>query len=520
MKKKNNNIRRSRKQASIINFLTAGFAQVTNLVLQFVARTFFIHILGEQYLGLNGLFVNILNVLSFAELGIGSAITFTLYKPLVDGDNNKILSLMQLYRKAYYSIAGIILILGLSIMPFLSVFIKGNTLEVGNIHLAFFLFLLNSVASYLWNYKRSIFFADQRGYINSLNTLFFQVGAQVLQIILLFTTPSYYGYLSVQLLLTICSNLQISRTADKFYPFLRSKKKVKVDKKTIRYLSKNVIGMMSSKIGGIIVLGTDNLLLSAFLGLIQVAKYSNYTLIINGLTSILNQAISSVTASIGNLKANGNGKKEVQVFYQYFLISSILGFAICVGMITFFPAFISSWVGEKYILDPVTTWLISFNFFIAQLRQPIINFTNAYGLYWEQRYKPFVESGINLVVSLLLITYFDLGIKSVIIGNLCSNLLVNAWWEPLIIFKYGFRNSLKKFGWLYLLILVISIFSLITAQRVSMFLANGSVIFQFSMTIVFVILWTVSFIILISGIYSRVIPEISLKKLFNTILKR
>ncbi|WP_375155949.1 lipopolysaccharide biosynthesis protein [Lacticaseibacillus paracasei] len=438
--------KKSRTHSSLINSLSASVAQAISLLMSFVSRTFFIRILGEQYLGLNGLFLNILNILSFAELGIGAAITFSLYQPLASGDNDQVLALMQLYKKVYHLIALIIFLSGMLLLPFLGFFINGSTHSVGNIYFAFLLFLMNSVVSYLWNYKRSVFFADQSGYINSLNILFFQVMGQLLQIIFLLISPSYYLYLFIQIAVTILSNLQISKRADKRYPFLKKKVRIPVPKKTMSFLKKNVVGMISSKLGGIVVMGTDNILLSAFLGLSTVAVYSNYTLIMNGLTSVVNQGISAVTASIGNLRAVGNPKKEKEVFFKYSQISALVGVATSVGMVSFFSPFIRVWVGERFLLDSKTTFLIVLGFYVTQLRQSNINFTNAYGLYWEQRLKSLLEALVNLVVSLCLIIFFKLGIDAVILGNLASNLFVNAWWEPLIVLKSGLRSSKKEMG--------------------------------------------------------------------------
>lgn len=454
--------------------------------MSFVSRTVFIKVLGEQYLGLNGLFMNILSVVSFAELGIGAAITYSLYEPIAKNDNEQILALMQLYRKVYHTIALIILVIGLIITPFLPLLISGNTSEVGNIYVAFILFLLNSVFSYLWNYKRSIFFADQQGYINSLNTLVFQVGAQVFQIIFLLVYPSYYIYLILQIVLTVLSNIQISRLANKHYPFLKRKNKVKVSKKVINYIKKNVTGMVSAKIGGIVVTGTDNILLSAFLGLGVVGIYSNYTLILNGMTNVVNQGISAVTSSIGNMHVTEGKGKQQNIFYEYTHITGVVGFCISLGMISFFSPFINLWVGNKYILDELTTWLIVINFFVTQLRQSNINFTNAYGLYWEQRIKPLYESGVNLIVSLVLITVFSLGIKAVIIGTLVSNLLVNAWWEPLIVLRNGVKSSLVSYAKVYLVQLAVGIGLLTVSQIIANMVAARLFIYHILITVLLI----------------------------------
>lgn len=501
--------KKSRTHSSVINSLTASVAQTLSLLMSFVSRTIFIRVLGEQYLGLNGLFTNILSLLSFAELGIGAAITFSLYKPLAKHDDRQVLALMQLYRKVYHTIALIIFGSGLLMMPFLNILIKGSTDQVGNIQVAFFLFLMNSVCSYLWNYKRSIFFADQSGYINSLNLMFFQIGGQLLQICLLLVTPSYYLYLIVQIVVTIFSNLQISRSANKRYPFLMSKKKIKVPQETLNFLKKNVIGMMSAKLGGIVVLGTDNVILSSFLGLTTVALYSNYTLIMNGMTSVINQGISAVTASIGNLRAVGNLKKEKTVFYQYSLVSALIGLTVSVGMVTFFSPFINLWVGRRFVLEETTTLLIVIGFFVSQLRQANINFTNAYGLYWEQRLKSVVESVVNFVVSLVLIIVFHAGIDSVILGNLASNLLVNAWWEPVIVLKYGLKSSKREmifYAKFYLVELLVGIGILAFDLWISSLVPASELFVRAGLTVIIMIGSALSFDFLLTSIVAVNFP--------------
>ncbi len=461
----NNN--KSRTKLSTYNSISASVAQLLTLLASFVSRTIFIKVLGEQYLGLNGLFVNILNLLSFAELGIGAAITYSLYEPIAKKDENAILGLMQLYRKVYHAIALLIFVIGMIITPFLKYMINGSTSDVGNIHIAFILFLLNTVFSYLWNYKRSIFFANQEGYVNSLNTLIFQVGAQIIQIIFLFVYPSYYLYLIIQVLLTVTSNLQISKLADRRYPFLKSRKNVEVPSKVISYIKRNVIGMVSSKLGGIVVNGTDNILLSAGLGLSTVGIYSNYTLILNGMNSVINQGISAVTASIGNMQVTESKAKQRIIFYKYSHLTGLVGLFISVGLSSFFSPFISLWVGSNYILSNFTTWTIVLGFFVAELRQANINFTNAYGLYWEQRKKPIFESIVNLLFSLIFLFYMHLGIKSVVLGTLLSNILVNMWWEPLIVIKFGIKGNLKEYFKYYFAQLICGITLFTIAQYVS-----------------------------------------------------
>lgn len=443
----------TRRKASIINSSSAIIGQFLSMALSFISRTIFIRVLGEQYLGLNGLFTNLLNILSFAELGIGTAIVVSLYKPLNENNIGQVKALMLLYKKCYYAVAVMLVAGGSCVSIFLPKLIAGSY-NVGNIYLAFGLYLLNSVLSYLWSYKRSILIANQEGYINSLNQLFFNVIMQVLQIVFLFMFKSYYIYLIIQASFTLLSNLQISRLANRHFNYLTDPVTEKVNPKTLKYLRKNIVGMIASKIGEVIVYGTDNLLLSSFLGLAAVGQYSNYTLIVNGVGSVINQGFSAVTASIGNLRVSGSQERQNEVFFQYSQLVSYVSFFISIAMALFFPSFIQFWVGKRFILSPTLSFLIVFNFFVSSLRYSNLNFMSAYGTYWEMRYKSILEALVNFVISIVLIKYTTWGISAVVIGTLLANLTINAWWEPLIVFQSALTASFKSYIRFYAINLV------------------------------------------------------------------
>ncbi|MCG5036223.1 oligosaccharide flippase family protein [Lactiplantibacillus plantarum] len=225
------------------------------------------------------------------------------------------------------------------------------------------------------------------------------------------------------------------------YPYLNDYKDERVDGNTLSYFKKNIVGMLSSKVGGIVVNGTDNILLSYFIGLDAVGLYSNYTLILNGLTNVLNQAVTSVASSVGNLAASrGSQEKQKRVFYNYYALSTLLVLFATVGFTAFSSTFIRYWIGSRYIYTQLPLFLISLNFYFQGIRQPVITYTNAYGLYWYARYKSIFESVVNLVVSIVLIKFTGLGISAVLLGTITSNMLVNLWWEPLIVFKWGLKK--------------------------------------------------------------------------------
>lgn len=436
----------NRTKAAVLNSSIASIGQILTLIAQFAARTFFIHFLGQQYLGLNGLFVNVLGFLNFAELGIGSAITFALYEPLANNNRAQISALMMHFKKWYQYIAVTVFVGGIMVMPFLPYLVHNQAVHFVNIYLAFLLALLNTVASYLVSYKRTLLIANQQGYINTLNTVGYSLIQQILQVVGLILFSNFYLYLLIQLIFMVISNLRVSHVVDKMYPYLQDYPKEKINQSTMKYFRKNIMGMLSAKVGGIVVNGTDNLLLSIFVGLTSVGLYSNYTLITTGLTNVLNQAVSAVSSSVGNLAvADKSSEHKQSIFYKYYTLSTCLVLLASVGFAAFSSTFINYWIGSKYIYGDLPLFLISFNFFLQGIRQPIITYTNAYGLYWYSRYKPIFESIINLVVSILLLKMTSLNVSAVLIGTICSNICINLWWEPLIVCRWGIKANFAKF---------------------------------------------------------------------------
>lgn len=437
-------MKRSRTNAAMLNASLAGILQVITIIMLFVMQTFFIKFLGANYLGVNGLFKNVLSFLSFAELGVGGAMVYSLYEPLANNDYAQVSAIMRIFKHTYQLIGIVILVLGLLLTPFITVFMHGGS-PVPFPHLLFVLYLLNTVVSYFFTYKRSLLIANQQGYKSTINTFYFMLIQNVLQIIVLIFLKNYILYLVIQIITTLLSNIVISKIVDKEFNYLSDYKDEKVIPSTVDYMKKNIVGTVSSKIGTIIVFGSDNIIISTFLSVYLVGLYSNYMLIVSGVTTLLNQVVSAVTASIGNLKATANVKQQKQVFYQYMFINTFLVFmssTILYGAIT---KFVIIWVGEKYKLAMVTVTLIIVNFVINQMRQPVLNFISAFGLYWPMRWKSLIEALVNIAASMTLMLVFHLGINGVILGTIISNIVINMWWEPYILLKYGLKIEVFEF---------------------------------------------------------------------------
>ncbi|WP_203662646.1 lipopolysaccharide biosynthesis protein [Lacticaseibacillus sp. 53-4] len=443
----------SRKRASLQNASAAFITQIIMMICQFTVQTVFVHTLGARYLGANGLFNNLITFLSFAELGIGSAFSYALYKPLAEKNEAMIAGIMALFRKVYDAIGLIILAAGLVLSLFVPWFIQGGN-DFPHVRLYFVLYLLSTVVSYFFTYNRSLLIADQKSYVDSVNQFAFSLARYILQVVFLLFFKSYIAYLVLMILSNLFSNLAITYRSHKQYPYLKTARKAKVDPNVLTEIKRNVVGTVSSKVGAIVVSGTDNILISKFLGLTLVGLYSNYALIMTSITRLLTQVFGSVIASFGNLGVveKNNTKKQLDMFDQFTYYNAFAVFFIGLVAYAFFPPFIRLWLGNKYQLPESTLFFIIINFVFSQFR-PAFNMVNAYGLFWGYRVKSIVEAVTNFGLSLILVRFTSMGIDGILLGTIVGNVLVNSWWDPLILFRGAYHVNMIKFYlkyWAYL----------------------------------------------------------------------
>ncbi len=455
-----------RTESSIKNLIYAFGGKIVELLVKLVTRFVFVKILATEYLGLNGLFSNILSILSLVELGIGPALTYSLYKPLAHKDTKKIKALINLYKKLYNIIGIVILLLGISITPFLPYLINKMP-NISNIYYIYILFVLNTSISYFYTYKRSLLEADQKRYISTIYVQIFNIILNISQIIVLLITHNYIMYLFIQIIMTLLVNVSISKKAEKIYPFMKEKNIEKVDKDTKKTITKNVFAMVFHRIGGVVVNGTDNIIISKYVGLSEVGLYSNYYMIITALKGILTQIFTSITASVGNLVAIESQEKAYNVFKKILFLNFWLYSFSTICLMCLFNDFITLWLGKEYLFSIQIVILIVANFYVTGMRKTVLTFRDALGLYWQDRYKPIFESVINLVVSIMLVKY--IGIVGVFIGTFVSTITTCSWVEPYMLFKYGFKKSSKEyfslitFYAILTIILTITMYSLLTS---------------------------------------------------------
>lgn len=433
---------KSRTEYSAMNTTVAITSHMVTFFVGYLVRMVFTHLLSESYVGVNGLFLDIINVLSFTELGIGTAISYALYKPISEGDKERQKSLMRLYRNFYRFVALIILAAGLLLVPFLDYLIKNET-EVQNLTLIYLMYLASSVLSYTFIYKKALIDAHQKMYIGLLYQNGFLLIQYAIQVVILLTTKSFVLYLSVQIIKTITCNIAITRHANKLYPFLKEQNVVPLSKSERKSITQNIRAMLMHKLGGTVVNNTDNLLLSSIVGIISVACYSNYYLVIASVQMVLRQMFQGITASVGNLGVNEDSRRIRRIFEAIFFMDQwIYGFAaIC--LYELLSSFVGISFGEQYIFDPMIVLILCVNFYVNGMRQATLVFRDSLGLFWYDRYKSVFEAAINLIVSILLAR--KLGTAGVFLGTFVSTMTTSAWVEPLVLY----RVRLKHTPWSY-----------------------------------------------------------------------
>lgn len=432
----------SRTNNMIRNVSWSFIGQGLGILASFIVRIFFIRILGSTYLGLDGLFSNILTILSLSELGVGTAITYSLYKPLAEKNEELLKSLMALFKKVYTVIGIVIFGIGFGLTPFLSFFINDMP-DISGIQIIYMLFVTNTAVSYFFSYKRNLILADQNRHIETIYRYGFYIAMNFIQIIYLILSRDYFGYLIIQVIMTILSNWALSRKADKMYPFLKDKKIKKLAKKETDEIVKNTKGLMIQKVGNVVVNSTDNIIISKFVSLVSVGLYSNYRLVIYALTMVINQIYNSLTPGIGNFFIDQDESRRIELFNKSNFITFWLAYFCSICLIVLFNDFIYIYAGKDYLFGLSVVFIIVFNFYITTMRKVVISFREAAGLFYKDRYRTVFEVICNLVVSIALAIKF--GVLGVFIGTVVSYFSLSFWVEVYVLFKDGLKSKVSVY---------------------------------------------------------------------------
>lgn len=428
---------------SLRNLAVAVPAHFVQLAFSFIDRTVFVWVLSAEYLGLNGLFSGVLSMLSLAELGMGGAIAYALYAPLGAGDTALIQSIMALYRRLYRVVGVSILVLGLACVPFLPQLVKEMPRDMPLIELYFLLYVANVGISYFFSYKRTLIICDQRQYLSTAVSTASSVVASLLHMVVLLLTGSYLLYLVAGIAVSLGENIVISHMADRRYPYLRERDARPLPREVLGDIRRNVYAMLCHRIGAVVVYSTDELVISRFVGLASVGLYSNYVLLLSKAAGLLRLFFSSVLASVGALSLEEDKRHVERVLYRMLFLSFLM-YAFCaVALVCLAGPLIALWLGRDYLLPEVTVAAIAVNFYLTGMRQTVLTFRDAAGVFWHDRYKALVEAALNLALSIPLAMRF--GVCGVLLGAIASTLLVPFWFDAHILFKHLLGKGIAEY---------------------------------------------------------------------------
>ena len=473
---------KSRLQNTLLNFSSGAAYRLFMMLTAFVVRTVFIRCLSEDYLGINGLYTNILNVLSLADLGFGTAMVYSLYKPLAENDQYKLAQLLQLYKKVYRIIGTVVLVLGLALVPFLDFLIKVAP-DVDGLTLYYLLYLGNSVVSYwFFAYRNSILQADQKAYVVTVLCGVFNLIKSVLQILLLLLLRNYTAYLLVQIGCTIAQSTVVAVVTRRKYPGIVQEAEPLPDGERKRIFA-DVRALMIQRIAFVALNGTDSIIISAFVGIRWVGLLSNFQMVVDSITGILTQITSAIAASMGNYFA----KEDRESGYRLFLRVDFMGFwlySFCsIALLTLLNPFVTLWLGEAFTMEnDVVLWLV-LRFFVECLMNNLSTSRSALGLFVQSQYRPLVAAVMNIVLSFLLSG--PLGVSGILMATVITRVTVNLWYNPLVIHRDGFGRPIKPyyFMWLRRFALIASIVVLMS-RIAGVVLRGGVTIWSFGILMV------------------------------------
>lgn len=443
----------SRTKKSINNILMGFFNQIITLILGFVSRTIFIKVLGVELLGINGLFSDVLNLLSMADLGFNTAMVYSFYKPIAENNTKKISALINFYRKVYNIIAITITIIGLAILPFLDLIVNTDE-DIPLLEIYYLFALAGVVISYLFVYRTSIITADQKNYVVVRITIITNFIKTIIQIISLVIFENYIVYLLINLIGNFLNNYIASKKAVTLYPYIKEKNKLKLEDK--KNIFNNIKSIFLYKISGSLLNATDNTLISILIGTVEVGYYSNYLMIVNKALSIIQIIFSSLTASIGNLVIKEKSEKR----YEVFIAVQSVSFIICGITVTSFSLLINDlitvWLGKEFTFSYEVVLAISFNMYLACVLQPLWSYREATGLYMKTKYLMLIAAILNLILSIILGKL--IGICGIFLASAIARLTTYFWYEPSLLFKEYFGKSIwKYYGSIFTNVIVMTI---------------------------------------------------------------
>lgn len=432
----------NRTQKAILNSTITLSCQIVYLVVSFVCRTIFTKALGAEYLGVSGLFSNILTILSFAELGIGSALVYRMYEPLAKNDHEKLCQYMQLYKSMYHLIFVVILVAGLAIIPFIPYMVIAPDVKE-NVTLLYILYLAQTLVTYISVYKKSILIADQKSYVVNIYTQLFNIVMNIAQCVFLVVTHNFIIYCVLNIVFNFVNNVVCSYRADREYIYIRQKPKTKLSGDEIKRLFKDVKGLLLTKIASTAFSGTDNIFISAFIGIKYVGILSNYTVFSSIVNGVINKIFDAVTACIGNLVVTGEKSKSENVLKKLFFLNTTLYGYLSLAMFVLLREFVMSiWLDAEYDLSQTIVMLVLIELFFRSIHYPVYMTRNAMGCFSEYKGLFAASAVLNIFLDFVLVKPF--GISGLYIATIiCRGItyLIDIW----VVYEQQLRVSIWNY---------------------------------------------------------------------------
>lgn len=432
-----------RTQKSVRNIAFSIGYQLITLLSNFLIKTILIKSLGIQYTGVSALFTDILTVLSVAELGFGTAISYALYRPLYEKDEIQIAKLMRLFQKIYRIVFSVMIAAGLFCLVFLQYIVKDVPDIKENIHIIFVFFVLKTAVSYLFVYKATLIEANQEKHIVSAIGMAVCVLTTILEAIALAVFRSYIGYLIIMVIMVIVQNGIIAKVADRRYPVLKSKCAESLSLSERKEIFKNVRALAIYKISGALQRGVDSVIISAMLGTSLVGFLSYYKMIVNNVDSLFGQVFEAMKPSVGNLAASENSERQYTVFKKMCFLSFAIGNFIVVSLITLLNPFIALWLGNSYLLGMNIVVMLAADIYIITMVRPYESFRNANALFVQGKYRPAIMVILNVVLSIGLAKKW--GMSGVLFATVAARLLTHVWYDPWLIYRKVFHKPFLQY---------------------------------------------------------------------------
>lgn len=429
----------SRKKNVFLNVIFGYIAQVGIILLSFIGRKIFLNYLSIEYLGINGLYSNILTILSLPELGVDSAVVYFLYKPVAENNQSAIRAYVKYFEKIYFLLAGSIFLLGLCLLPFLQYIIKSD-LPLRDLNIYYVLFLLNTCMSYLAAHKVALLSAYQEQRVQKMAMLSSNIVLQLLYIAVLIIWHNYYLYVITTILGTLTNNLILNILCNKYHPLIKLNEDCRIEKKPIL---KKIQSTFIYKIGVVLINSTDNVLISVLVSTSAVGLYSNYYTVISGISAFIAIINTSLISSVGNLGAKNESEKQ----YDYFnLMIDFYHYVAAVGAIGFYMLlnnFITIWLGNEYLFDRSIVFAIAFSFYITTAVNPVWMYREANGLFEKVKYLMIITAVLNIIFSIILGKVW--GVFGILLATSISRIVTTIWYEPKVLFDSVFEKKVAPY---------------------------------------------------------------------------